>query len=47
VENDRIARSVYDGVPGTAMPAFRSKLDAVDLWAIVKRVRELSGTGLK
>jgi mono/diheme cytochrome c family protein len=45
IGNDRIARSVYDGVPGTAMPAFRDKLKPNDLWAIVEKVRQFSGTG--
>jgi mono/diheme cytochrome c family protein len=45
IENDRIARSVYDGVPGSAMPAFRDKLKPNDLWAVVEQVRQFSGTG--
>ena len=45
IENDRVERSVYDGVPGTAMQAFRNKLQPDDLWAIVNKVRELSGAG--
>jgi mono/diheme cytochrome c family protein/cbb3-type cytochrome oxidase cytochrome c subunit len=45
IENDRIARSVYDGVLGTAMPAFRDKIKPSDLWLIVEKVRQFSGKG--
>ena len=45
IENDRVARSVYDGVPGTAMHAFRDKIKPNGLWQIVEKVRQFSGTG--
>jgi mono/diheme cytochrome c family protein len=45
INDDRIARSVYDGVAGTAMPSFRDKLKPNDLWAVVEQVRQFSGTG--
>jgi mono/diheme cytochrome c family protein len=47
IEDDRIARSLHDGVPGTAMPSFRDKLQPRDLWALVKKVRQFSGSGEK
>jgi mono/diheme cytochrome c family protein/cbb3-type cytochrome oxidase cytochrome c subunit len=42
ISDDRIARSVYDGVPGTAMPAFRGKIRSPDLWVFVRKVRTFS-----
>jgi mono/diheme cytochrome c family protein len=42
IGDDRIARSVYEGVPGTAMPTFRNRLKPDDLWMIVRIVRQFS-----
>ncbi|MFO7982684.1 MAG: c-type cytochrome [Desulfuromonadales bacterium] len=44
VEDERILQSILDGVPGTAMPAWRTKIRTVDAWALVEKVRQLSGT---
>ncbi len=38
----RIARVIHDGIPGTAMPAFRDHLDGPDFWGLVEKVREFS-----
>ncbi len=42
--DDDLARAVADGVPGTAMPAFREILSPGDLWGLVDGVRSMSGT---
>ncbi|BCR05084.1 c-type cytochrome [Desulfuromonas versatilis] len=42
--NGRIARAIYDGVPGTGMASFRNELGAQELWSLVYRVREFSQT---
>lgn len=42
VDDDRIARSIADGVPGSAMPAFRQKLQNAEIWALVTKVRSFS-----
>lgn len=42
VPDNRIARAIADGIPGTDMPAFRKKLTAMQLWLLVKKVRHLS-----
>lgn len=39
IEDQRILRSVSDGVVGTAMPAFRSRFSSGELWALVQKVR--------
>jgi mono/diheme cytochrome c family protein len=39
----RLALTIRDGVPGTAMPPFGSSLSAVELWGLVKKVRSFSG----
>lgn len=41
--DEQIARAIADGVPGTAMPAFRDHLKAQQLWDLVARVRAWSG----
>jgi mono/diheme cytochrome c family protein len=40
--DERIARSIADGIPGTAMPAFRNRLNGEELWAMVQKVRTFS-----
>jgi mono/diheme cytochrome c family protein len=42
LSDERIARSITDGVPGTAMPAFRQQLKSGELWALVEKVRSFS-----
>jgi mono/diheme cytochrome c family protein len=42
LDDERIARAVAYGVPGTAMPAFRKQLKSEELWAMVKKVRKFS-----
>lgn len=42
LSDERIARVVADGVPGTAMPAFREQLEPVELWTLVMKVRSFS-----
>jgi mono/diheme cytochrome c family protein len=42
ISDDRIGQSVYYGVPGTAMPAFKNDLEPDELWAIVEKVRRFS-----
>lgn len=42
LDDKRIARAVADGVPGTAMPAFRKRLKSEELWAVVEKVRTFS-----
>lgn len=42
---DRIARAILQGVPGTAMPVFREKIDPEDLWRLVATVRRFAGIG--
>lgn len=42
LSDERLARAVADGVPGTAMPAFRERLKSVELWALVQKVRTFS-----
>ncbi len=39
----RILRAILDGVPGTAMPAWRDTLDAKEAWFLVATVRRLAG----
>jgi mono/diheme cytochrome c family protein len=41
--DNRLALTIRDGVPGTAMPAFGSHLSAEELWGLVERVRSFSG----
>jgi len=43
LDDARILRAILDGVPGTGMPAWRGKLDATRAWALVAKVRRLSG----
>jgi mono/diheme cytochrome c family protein len=40
--DERIFRAVYDGIQGTAMPAFRDHLDTRDLWGLVDKVKTFS-----
>jgi mono/diheme cytochrome c family protein len=42
LSDERIARAIADGVPGTAMPAFRERLKSEELWALVGKVRTFS-----
>jgi mono/diheme cytochrome c family protein len=42
ISDERIARTIYDGSPGTAMPSFRERMSSDELWALVKRVRVMS-----
>jgi mono/diheme cytochrome c family protein len=42
LSDERIARSITDGVTGTAMPAFRQQLKSGELWALVEKVRSFS-----
>lgn len=39
IDDQRIVRTLAEGIPGTAMPAFRTSLDSDKLWALVKKVR--------
>lgn len=39
IDDQRILRTVSDGIPGTAMPAFHTSLGSDKLWALVKKVR--------
>ena len=39
LDDERIARTIRDGVPGTAMPAFRDHLSHDEIRALVARVR--------
>jgi mono/diheme cytochrome c family protein len=41
--DDRIARSISQGVPGTAMPAFGEKISPATVWSLAERIREFSG----
>jgi cytochrome c553 len=43
--DDRIARVIFFGVPGTAMGSFGEKLSAQDIWSLVGHVRILSASG--
>jgi mono/diheme cytochrome c family protein len=43
LEDERIARAVANGVPGTAMPAFHGKLTPWELWMMVEKVRRFTG----
>jgi len=42
MNDNRIARAIFDGIPGTAMPSYRKDLTSVELWALVDKVRRLS-----
>lgn len=44
IPDARLAMTIRDGVPGTAMPAFGPRLAAAELWELVDKVRNLSGT---
>lgn len=44
ITDQRIVRSIYAGVPGTAMPAFRHHLEDREIWSLVSKVRTFSGT---
>jgi mono/diheme cytochrome c family protein len=35
----RIFAAIYNGVPGTAMPAFRNHLEGKEIWGLVEKVR--------
>ncbi len=45
IEDQRIARTIADGVPGTAMPAFRREMENEVLWGMVEKVRTFSEVG--
>ncbi len=42
IDDQRILRTLADGVPGTAMPPFRSKFSKVELWTLVHKVRNFT-----
>lgn len=42
VDDERIVRTIADGIPGTAMPAFRHVLKSAELWSLVTKVRGFS-----
>ncbi len=42
--DDRIARAIAYGIPGTAMPPFGEKIPAEGIWSLVKKIREFSVT---
>ncbi len=42
IEDKRIARSIYDGVPGTSMPPFKTIVPDNELWNLVTMVRMFS-----
>jgi len=42
MNNDAIARVLVGGVPGTAMPAFGDRLEPVQVWGLVARVRQMA-----
>lgn len=42
LDDERITRAIADGIPGTAMPAFRQELRSEQLWAMVEKVRTFS-----
>jgi mono/diheme cytochrome c family protein len=42
IKDERIARAIFDGIAGTAMPAFGQELSAAQLWGLVAKVRQLS-----
>jgi len=44
ITDDRIARAISDGVPGTGMGPFRDKISPETIWSLVNRIRELSGS---
>ena len=39
IDDQRLLRTLSDGIPGTAMPAFRTSLGSDKLWALVQKVR--------
>ncbi len=43
LDDGRILRTILDGVPGTAMPAWRDALSGDDGWTLVEKVRRLAG----
>ena len=42
--DERIALEIAYGISGTAMAPFIEKISGEDIWSLVKKVRELSGT---
>ncbi|MGB9698227.1 MAG: c-type cytochrome [Thermodesulfobacteriota bacterium] len=44
LDDERIARAIFFGIPGTAMGPYSQKLSAAELWSLVKKIRDLSGT---
>lgn len=44
VDDQRIARSIAGGIPGSAMPTFRQTLKNEEIWALVTKVRGFSET---
>jgi mono/diheme cytochrome c family protein len=45
IRDERIARAIADGVPGSAMPGFRDEMDAGQIWGLVRKVRAFSREG--
>ncbi|MCF6178381.1 MAG: c-type cytochrome [Geopsychrobacter sp.] len=46
LSDQEIARILFDGVPGTAMPAFRDQLTSQEIWGLVGKIRTLSRTSI-
>lgn len=42
IDDQRIFRTLAEGVPGTAMPAFRGSFNNGELWALVQKVRNFT-----
>lgn len=42
IDDKRILRSLSNGIPGTAMPAFGTRFGSGQLWALVQKVRAFS-----
>jgi mono/diheme cytochrome c family protein len=40
--DERIARAIYSGIPGTVMPAHAEQLSAGQLWGLVGKIRQLT-----
>lgn len=45
LSDDRIAHTIFYGVPSTAMQPFQGRLSSGMVWGLVRMVRTLSGTG--
>lgn len=42
LDDERLARAIADGIPGTAMPAFRQVLTSEEVWGMVEKVSSFS-----